>query len=336
MKRTTTPDILLLSLLLLALLLATLVSFSVGRYPLPVADILRYVFTGEYSDENLPVLLTDIRLPRIAAAILAGGALSVSGAAYQGLFRNPVVSPDILGVSQGAGFGAALAIILSLGTFAIQASSFAMGIFSVCMALSISRIMSRGHDKILMLVLSGMIVGAMFGSLISLMKYVADSEYKLPDITFWLMGSLTGITMDEIALALPVIVVSLVPMFLFAWKLNVLSFGDEEARAMGVNTGRLRFLLIACASLLTASVVCITGLIGWVGLIIPHLARFIVGPNHRALFPASFLLGGTFLLLVDDLARSISSLEVPLGIITSIIGAPMFFIILRMTSKKTF
>ena len=273
-------------------------------------------------------------MPRIVAAILTGGALSLSGAAYQGLFRNPMVSPDILGVSSGAGFGAALAILLSFGIIGIQLSAFFMGLVSVCLALSISKIMGHGHDKTLILILSGMIVGALFSALISLMKYVGDSEFKLPDITFWLMGSLSAVTMDDLKFVAPIIVLASIPILLSSWKLNVLSFGDDEAQTLGINTKVLRIVVISSASLLTASVVCVTGLIGWVGLIIPHFARFVVGPNHRILLPASFLMGGVFMLLVDDLARSIASLEIPLGIITSLIGAPMFFILLKLSSKK--
>lgn len=321
--------------LLIGLLLVMLASFSIGRYSLPVPDILHYLFTGNYSDSNLPILMNDIRLPRILAAVIAGGGLSVAGAAYQGLFRNPMVSPDILGVSQGAGFGAALAILLSFGFAGIQLMAFAFGLGSVFLALSFTKIMRRGRDPILMLVLSGMIVGSLFNALISLAKFVADSEYKLPDITFWLMGSLSSITIDRVKFVFPIVIILLLLMYMLSWRLNIFSFGEEEAKSLGINTGRLRITIIVCASLLTATIVSITGLIGWVGLIIPHAARFLIGPNHRALIPASFLLGAAFLLLVDDLARSVSSLEIPLGIITSIIGAPLFFVILLASSKKT-
>lgn len=323
-----------LALLFILLGMVIIFSFSVGRYSIPVSDILRYIFTGSSIDENVPTLLLDIRMPRIIAAILTGGTLSVSGAVYQGLFRNPMVSPDILGVSSGAGFGAALAILLSFGIIGIQITAFCLGLFSVLLALSISKIIGRGHDRILMLILSGMIVGSMFSALISLMKYIADSEFKLPDITFWLMGSLSSVTMDELRLIAPIIFITLIPIFLLSWKLNTLSLGDEEAQTLGVDIKFLRIVIICCASLLTASIVCVTGLIGWVGLIIPHFTRFLVGPNHRILLPASFLIGGIFMLLVDDLSRSISALEIPLGIITSLIGAPMFLIILKLSSKK--
>lgn len=251
-----------MAFLFILLVVTTVFSFSVGRYPITVSDLLRYIFTGNFVDANLPTILLDIRMPRIIAAILAGGALSVSGAAYQGLFRNPMVSPDILGVSSGAGFGAALAILLSFGIIGIQLSAFCMGLVSVFLALFISNIIGRSHDKILMLILAGMIVGSMFSALISLMKYVADSEFKLPDITFWLMGSLSNVTLAELKWVAPIIFVTLIPLLLLSWKLNVLSFGDEEAQTLGVNTKSLRIIIILSASLLTASIVCITGLIG--------------------------------------------------------------------------
>jgi iron complex transport system permease protein len=312
----------------------TVFSFGVGRYSIPAADLLRFLFTGEYTDENLPVLILQIRLPRILVAILAGGALSVSGAAYQGLFRNPMVSPDILGVSTGAGFGAAMALLFSLGLLAVQLSAFFTGVLAVLISLSISKVITLNHDRILLLVLSGMIVSSLFGALISLIKYMADSESKLPEITFWLMGSLTDVTMKEVRFILPLVCLTLIPLLLYGWKLNVLSFGDEEAQALGVDTRRVRIITICCASLLTASVVAVTGTIGWIGLIIPHFARFIAGPDHKQLLPASFLVGASFLLLVDDISRSVSTLEIPLGVITSLIGAPMFFIVLKMTGHR--
>jgi iron complex transport system permease protein len=322
-----------IGMLATALLLITVLSFAAGRYYISLSDLLTYFFTGEYSNKNLPLLVWDIRLPRILIAILAGGALSVSGAAYQGLFRNPVVSPDILGVSSGAGFGAAFAIMFSAGLTVIQVSAFTVGITAVTASLLISQSTDMIHNRILMLVLSGMIVGSLFGAMTMMLKYLADSQSKLPEITFWLMGGFTNVTLAEIKFVAPVITLSLIPLFLNSWKINILSFGDEEAQTLGINTGRLRFIIIVCASLLTASVVSVTGIIGWVGLIVPHFTRFIVGADHRRLLPASFLVGGAFLLLVDDIVRSVSSLEIPLGVITSIVGAPIFLIVLRVFGK---
>jgi iron complex transport system permease protein len=316
------------------MLIIAILSFTIGRYGIPLSDLLKYLITGDYTDENLPVLVLQIRLPRILMALLAGGALSVSGAAYQGMFRNPMVSPDILGVSSGAGFGAAIAILCSVGLLGIQLSAFVAGLAAVFVSLFFSRIMEARHDRILTLVLAGMVISALFGALISLMKYIADSESKLPEITFWLMGSLNNVSLKEVAIVAPVILIALIPMYLNSWKMNLLSFGDEEAQSMGVNVRSLRLIVIVCASLLTASVVSVTGVIGWVGLIIPHFARFIAGPEHKRLLPASFLTGATFLLIVDDLARTVSSLEIPIGVITSLIGAPMFLIALASVKKK--
>ncbi|KAA6301758.1 MAG: iron complex transport system permease protein [Candidatus Ordinivivax streblomastigis] len=333
MKRYTTDALWLIALFVL-LVLVTLVSFSLGRYPIAVSELLDYLFTGSFADENIPILISQVRMPRIIGAILAGGGLAISGAAYQGLFRNPMVSPDLLGVSSGAGFGAALAIILSMGILGIQMMAFVTGVGAVLFTLFVSRIIGQNHDKILMLVLSGMVVGSLFSALLSLMKYIADSESKLPDITFWLMGSLAEVSLKELTVVAPVVLLALIPLLLTSWKLNVLSFGDGEASTMGVNTRQLRLTVIGCASLITASIVCITGLIGWVGLIIPHIARFMVGANHRILLPASFLLGASFMLIIDDLARTVSTLEIPLGIITSLIGAPLFLFLLKFSSKK--
>jgi iron complex transport system permease protein len=321
--------------LIVVLIVSVLFSACLGRYPLSISDLLSYLFTGRSVDSSLPTVLLNVRLPRIIGALIIGGVLAIAGTAYQGLFRNPMVSPDILGVSAGAGFGASLAITLSFSLIGIQLTAFFFGLVAVFLALFVSRIIGKNHDKILMLVLSGMVTGAIFNALISLMKYIADSDSKLPDITFWLMGSLAGITMDEIKIVLPLVIVGVVPLFLLGWKLNVLSFGDEEAKTLGVNTGRLRVIIICCASLITASVVCISGLIGWIGLIIPHFTRFLVGPNHKQLLPASFLSGSIFMLLVDDVARSATSLEIPLGILISLIGAPLFLVFLSKSTKKT-
>lgn len=317
------------------LLITILFSICLGRYPLTVADLLTYIFTGKSHDPLLPTVLINVRLPRIIGAILVGGALSISGAAYQGLFRNPMVSPDILGVSSGAGFGAAIAILMSFSVIGIQSMAFLFGLGAVFLALSVSKAIGKNHDKILMLVLSGMVTAAIFNALVSLTKYIADTDSKLPDITFWLMGTLSRITASELKIVIPVVLSGVIPILLLGWRLNVLSFGDEEAKALGINTKRLRFIIICCASLITASVVCVVGLIGWIGLIIPHFSRFLVGPNHKVLLPASFLTGSIFILWIDNVARSATTLEIPIGILISLIGAPLFLLFLRGSSKKT-
>ena len=316
--------------LLVLVVVLCLLSLSLGRYPLPMSDILAFVFGQKVVDEHTALLLTDVRLPRIAAALLVGGALSVSGVAYQGMFKNPLISPDILGVSSGAGFGAALAILLSWSMLGIQLSAFAF----VLIALALSKRISGVHSQALVLLLSGIITGAMFGAFISLTKYIADAEYKLPDITFWLMGSLTNVTATQVLTIAPIVLLAVLPLYFSSWRLNVLSFGEDEAHTMGVQVQRLRLVVILSATLLTATVVSITGLIGWIGLVVPHIARFIIGSDNRYLLPAAFMLGSSFLIVIDLLSRTLSALEIPLGIIASIIGAPIFFFVLKSVKSK--
>ena len=320
--------------LLIGLIVLCLLSLSVGRYPLPMSDILAFVFGQKVVDEHTALLLTDVRLPRIVAALLVGGSLSVSGVAYQGMFKNPLISPDILGVSSGAGFGAALAILLSWSMLGIQLSAFAFGLAAVLIALALSKRISGVHSQALVLLLSGIITGAMFGAFISLTKYIADAEYKLPDITFWLMGSLTNVTATQVLTIAPIVLLAVLPLYFSSWRLNVLSFGEDEAHTMGVQVQRLRLVVILSATLLTATVVSITGLIGWIGLVVPHIARFIIGSDNRYLLPAAFMLGSSFLIVIDLLSRTLSALEIPLGIIASIIGAPIFFFVLKSVKSK--
>ena len=320
--------------LLIGLIVLCLLSLSVGRYPLPMSDILAFVFGQKVVDEHTALLLTDVRLPRVAAALLVGGALSVSGVAYQGMFKNPLISPDILGVSSGAGFGASLAILFSWGMLGVQLSAFGFGLGAVLIALALSKRISGMHSQALVLLLSGIITGAMFGAFISLTKYIADAEYKLPDITFWLMGSLTNVTATQVLTIAPIVLLAVLPLYFSSWRLNVLSFGEDEAHTMGVQVQRLRLVVILSATLLTATVVSITGLIGWIGLVVPHIARFIIGSDNRYLLPTAFMLGSSFLIVIDLLSRTLSALEIPLGIIASIIGAPIFFFVLKSVKSK--
>ena len=268
-------------------------------------------------------MLFGVRLPRIGAALLVGAALAGAGAAYQNLFRNPLVSPDILGVSAGAGLGAVLGIFLSLPVPGIQLLAFAGGIATVSLVYLVAAAV-RGREPVLVLVLAGVVVGALAGSIISLLKVLADPYDQLPAITFWLLGSLAGTTTADLAGALPAVLLGLVPLVLLRWRIDVLSLGDEEARALGVEAGRLRRLVVAAATLMTASVVAISGQIGWVGLIVPHVARILVGPGFARLLPTAMLLGAAYLLAVDTLARSLGTVETPLGILTALIGAPFF------------
>lgn len=313
-----------------------ILSFTIGRYPISPGELFsvmaaKFLPLEQTWPATLDTVVFQVRLPRILAAVLVGAALATSGAAYQGMFRNPLVSPDILGASAGACFGAALAIFCSLNYAGIQILSFVFGLVAVLITYAVS---SRiRHESTLTLVLSGILIGTLFTSGTSLLKYVADPFDKLPAITYWLMGSLSSISSEDVlAVILPMLAGGFV-LYLVRWRLNVLSLGEEEASALGLDTRKLKMIVILCATMMTSAAVSISGMIGWVGLIVPHLARMIVGPNYKVLLPASIIIGGTYLLLVDDLARVMASVEIPLGILTSIIGAP-FFIYLLMHSRR--
>jgi iron complex transport system permease protein len=270
-----------------------------------------------------------IRLPRAIMAGAVGAGLSISGAAFQGMFHNPLVSPFILGVSAGAGFGAALAIIIGGSMLTIQVLAFVFGIIAVAVTYFTSRIYKT--TPILMLVLSGMVVSALFQSLLSLLKYTADSESKLPAIVFWLMGSMGSISFEGLPAGLGPIIAGSIGLLLIRWRLNVLSMGELEARALGMNTELLKGIIIICTTLISSTVVAFCGIIGWVGLVIPHLCRMLVGPDHRLLLPTTLCVGSAYLILIDNLSRLISPAEVPLGILTAMVGAPFFAYLLRKT-----
>ena len=268
-----------------------------------------------------------IRFPRIAGAVLIGGGISCAGAVYQGIFKNPMASPGILGVSAGSGFGAALGIVLSLSSLNIALLSFGMGLLTVFLVYTISRRVSS--NQLFALILTGIMLSALFKAGISYLKYIADPTVKLPAITFWLMGSLASIYYKDFFFFIPILL-GLIPMLMLSWRLNVMAMGDEEAVSMGVNVGRLRLLMIVSATLLTSACIAISGIIGWIGLVIPHLIRRIFGSDYRIVLPAAFLIGASFLLLVDDLARTLTSYEINVGLLTSLLGIPfMLFLILR-------
>lgn len=327
---------LLFTILLIA---AFFISLGIGRYALSPGMIIRIIAGRLFPidvtwSRSVETVLFRVRIPRILAGILVGGALSASGAAYQGLFRNPMVSPDILGVSSGAGFGAAIAILFSFGPIGVQGLAFAFGLTAVFMTFCIRSTICRGDSSPLVLVLTGMVVSTLCTSFTSMIKYMADTEDKLPDITYWLMGSLArSRSLHDVFLMVIPILTGGIPLFLIRWKLNIFTFGEDEAKAMGINTTKLRVLIIICATLLTAASIAASGMIGWVGLIIPHAARLLVGPNYRQLLPASFLVGSIFMVIVDTIARSAFTIEIPLGILTSVLGAP-FFVYLLSRGKK--
>ena len=327
-----------LTIIALALLIVIAVgAMAVGRAMLSPGTVIDALWQLATGDGDTPLvsrnIVLNVRLPRVVAAAMIGGALAISGSAYQGLFRNPMVSPDILGASTGASFGAALALLLSLGNMPVRAAAFAGGLAAVFITYAAARYIGRESSQVLLLVLCGMIVSALFQAFVSAIKYTADPDSKLPEITYWLMGSIAKVTWSDLRVFAIPFVLGVVPLLALRWRFNILAFGDEEAESLGVNAAALRLVSIVCATLLTASCVAISGVIGWVGLIMPHVVRFIAGPDNRIVVPLSVILGGAFLIAVDTACRSLMPSEIPLGILTSIIGAPLFFLILLRTQQ---
>ncbi|MDR3310701.1 MAG: iron ABC transporter permease [Oscillospiraceae bacterium] len=310
-----------------AFLAAFAASFFLGRYSVSGAYLLRLLralFGGggvSAGDTEFTVVFR-IRFPRITAAALIGAALATAGAAFQGMFRNPMVSPDTLGASTGAGFGAALAILLSLNYFGITVAAFLSGLLAVFLAYLVSRL-SR-LDGTLALVLAGIMISSLFAAGTSFVKLMADTENQLPAITYWLMGSLVSIKLGDLPFVSVPIAAGLVPLFLLRWRINLLTVGEDEAKSLGINTGRLRLIVIICATLMTAASVAVSGMIGWVGLVIPHFCRMMFGFDYRRILPAAALMGATFLIVVDNIARIAMTSEIPIGILTSFVGAPVF------------
>ncbi|AKB48688.1 Vitamin B12 ABC transporter, permease component BtuC [Methanosarcina sp. Kolksee] len=311
------------------------ISLFVGRYQTPLAAVAdesisafsSLFFGTPASVSTQHTVLFNVRLPRILAALLVGAALSIAGASFQGIFRNPLVSPYILGVGSGAGFGACLAILLWNNYLIIQLMAFAFGLLAMFIAISMGKV-SKGTGT-LVFVLSGIIVSSIFTALTSLAKYVADPYDQLPAIVFWLMGSLATVRYgDLLYILLPIFIGTLV-LLLFRWRINILSLGDEEAKALGMDVEKMRLVIIVCATLVTSAAVSISGVIGWVGLVVPHISRMIVGPNYSRLLPMSMVIGASFMLIVDDLSRTIVATEIPLGILTSLVGAPLFAYLIK-------
>ena len=307
------------------------ISFMMGRYPVAPVDVIKTILSPFIPSlavsPQVTSIVFNIRLPRIIAALVVGASLAVAGASFQGIFQNPLVSPDLLGVSQGAGFGAAVAILLNMGNFFIQLSAFVFGIISVAITYVISKSYRAGG--ILLLVLSGTAVSAFFNALVSGAKFMADPYDKLPQIVYWLMGSLSSVNFDKLAMIVIPLIIGIAVIMILRWHLNVLSMGDEEAQSLGLNPNNLRILIITECTLVTSAAVSISGIIGWVGIVVPHMTRIIVGPDHKILLPASLSIGASFLLLIDNISRTAISIEVPIGILTAIIGVPIFLYLLR-------
>jgi iron complex transport system permease protein len=315
------------------LLITVIISFWLGRYPITTKEVLGITLSKIYPleqfwTERVETVLVNIRLPRVVLACLVGCSLSAAGAAYQGVFQNPMAAPDILGASAGAAFGAALAILNYGSSFTITISAFFFSLVTVFIVYAISR---RVKGKsILGLILAGIVIGSLFSAATSFIKLVADPNDQLPAITYWLMGSLAGAKTGDIKFAFLPMAVGLVPLLLLRWRMNVLTMGDDEAKTMGINANQIRLAVIVCSTLTTAASVAVSGMIGWVGLVIPHLARRLVGNNYNHLMPASILIGAIFLLWVDNIARNLLTTEIPLGILTAFIGAPFFiYLIIR-------
>lgn len=314
------------ALILLSLILP-LISLNIGFYGTSAREIFSFFFLGaEAVDPNVPVVVMNIRIPRILAAFAIGAGLSAAGAAFQGMFKNPLVSPDILGVSQGAGLGACLALLLGCGSAYVQISAFCFGVITVFLTYLIGSRARFGQS--VSLVLAGTMLRELANAMITGVKYVADPNDVLPKITYWLMGSLSKVDMDALLFSLIPIGLGILVLFLLRWRLNLLTLGDEEAMAIGIKPQRVRLLAILAATIISAGAVCLGGMIGWVGLMIPHLARGLVGADYRRLLPVSALMGGCYLLLMDDLARSLISLEIPIGILTAFFGAPFFIMLI--------
>lgn len=321
----------LITLLVVLLAVVFFIALCAGRYSIRVTEVVRILassvfdVTQTWDDKAYGVIFT-LRLPRTIGAVLVGAALSLAGAAYQGVFKNPLVSPDLLGVSSGACVGAAIAILLGMNSLGVQTLAFAVGIGAVTLTMLIPRLFRS--SSMMMLVLSGVIVRGMMDSVVGIIKYIADPETQLADITYWTLGSLVKVLSSDLFAIAPVIAAGCLMVLLLSWRINILSLGEQEARALGVHVGFVRGVVIICSTLLTASAVCVCGTIGWVGLVIPHLSRITIGQDNTKSIPVSLLMGAIFMVAIDTLARVLTSLELPLSILTGIIGAPFYFMVL--------
>ena len=335
MTRSAVPGLAIATAVLIA---GLLLAFTVGRYPVSLAELANVLFskiTVHRADVSPAVesVIMQVRGPRVLAAALVGAALAVAGTAFQGLFRNPLVSPDILGASSGAALGAVMGIFFSLGVIAIQVFAFIGGLLAVAAVYAIGSAV-RSRDPILVLVLTGVVVGALLGAGVGLVKYLADPYNQLPAMTFWLLGSLAAANVSDLLPLFGPVAVGTAVLIALRWRMNVMSLPEEEARSLGVATGPLRIAIVAAATLTTSASVATAGIIGWVGLVVPHLARSLVGPDFARLLPAAAILGGGYLLLIDTLARTAAEVEIPLGILTAVVGTPFFIWLLASMQRN--
>lgn len=314
-------------------LTAAALAMVTGRFFIPPKELAAVLFPGIFPEtvvsKQVQTVILNIRLPRVILAVLAGAGLSAAGAAFQGLFANPLATPDTLGAANGASFGAVFGILLGLPAMGIQLSAMVMGIAAVLMAWGFSRV--KGTLPPLMVILAGMVVSSLFSALVSLVKYAADPQDVLPSITYWLMGSMASTTKTTLFMGAPFILAGSLLLFLLRWKLNSMSLSEDEARSLGIPVKRIRGLVILGSAMVTASVVSMCGQIGWIGLLVPHMVRMIFGNDNRSVIPASMAFGGVFMLLIDTIARSATASEIPVSILTALVGAPCFLLLLRKT-----
>lgn len=324
-------------LIALSLAIAFIWSFFVGRFELSIKDVIvilssKICHIDKYWSDAAETIVIKIRFPRIVTAIMAGGALSVSGASYQTMFKNPMVSPDLLGVSAGASFGAALVMLHSGAWWQIQASALVFGLVAVAGAYIIAALL--GKRNLTVLVLAGVVISSLFQSFLSIIKTLADTEDALPSITYWLMGSLSKSSNDNLGLVVGTVVIMMAVLFLFRHQIDAMAAGEAEARTMGVNVNLVKIVVIVCSTLMTVVTVSICGIVGWVGLVVPHISRAFVGASYGKLITASFLIGGLFLLIVDNLIRGATAVDLPLGVMTALVGTPVFIAIIAKSGKE--
>jgi iron complex transport system permease protein len=320
---------------LAALLALALFALGSGRYPLSISDVSAVVWNralGRADGGMADAVVWQIRMPRVGVAMLVGAALAAAGTAYQHLFRNPLVAPDTLGVASGAALGAVLGIFVGAGFLFIEAAAFLGGLAAVGAVMLIASRLTA-HDPLVTLILTGVVVASLLGAAISLLKYLADPYNQLPAITFWLMGSFASASHVELASTLPVVALALAVLVALAWRINLLALPEDEARALGVNTRRLRAVVVAAATLATAASVAVSGIIGWVGLVVPHMARLVVGPEFSRLLPVATIFGAAFMLAIDTVARTLAPIEIPPGILTAVIGTPVFIALLARARR---
>ncbi len=325
-----------IALLLIVLAVVAVAALGMGRYDIPFARVIA-ILVAPFRPPEIAITPTEanvvftVRMPRILLAVLAGAGLALSGAALQGVFRNPLVGPQVVGVSSGAAFGGTLAILLSFPRYGLLGSAFAFGLSALVLVYGLNGIVARRN--ILALVLAGVVVTGFFGALVSLLQYLADTEDKLPAMVFWLLGSFATANRDKLLLIAAPVLAGSVLLIGLRWRINLLSMGDEDARTLGVSVEPLRWLVLVLVSCIVAAQVAVSGIVGWVGLVVPHMARMLVGPDHRVMMPASLILGALYLLVIDTVARTTTSSEIPLGILTALIGTPVFALVLRRTQR---